>query len=56
MNRGQRLSEVDERGMACVLACSIGENDHFWRASWEPTRCLQRVVKDIEHTEALGIL
>lgn len=27
MNRGQRLSEVDERGMACVLARPIGGND-----------------------------
>ena len=27
MTRTQHLSEVDERGMACVLACSIGGND-----------------------------
>ena len=56
MNRGQRLSEVDERGMACVLARPIGGNDHSWAASWERIHCLQRAVKNVEHAEALGVL
>ena len=56
MTRTQHLSEADERGMACALVRPIGGNDHSWAASSESIHCLQRVVKDIEHTEALGIL